>query len=93
VVPVIVNGTAVNSAANATANTVVTANADCTGANSRVLGGGGRVTTSNGSNVARVTLQSSQPFDQDTWRVTGVVLSTLTGGQTMTVQAYAICTS
>jgi hypothetical protein len=91
-VPQIVNGANANSAANAVANTVVTANVDCP-ANTRVLGGGGRVTTSNGSNVGRVSLQSSQPVDIDTWRATGIVNATLTGGQTMTVQAFAICTS
>jgi len=40
-----------------------------------------------------VVLQSSAPLDADTWRVVGVVLTALTGGQTMTVQPTAICTT
>jgi hypothetical protein len=58
-----------------------------------LLGGGGTVTTSNGQNLGRVGIQASAPLDADTWRVVGVVISNLTGGQTMTVQATAICTT
>jgi hypothetical protein len=58
-----------------------------------LLGGGGTVTTNNGANLQRVAVQASAPLDADTWRVLGVVAATLTGGQTMTVQAIAICTT
>ena len=89
---VITNGPVAASIANATAGTAVTANVNCP-TNTLLLGGGGRVTTSNGSNLQRVALQSSLPVDGDTWRATGVVISNLSGGQTMQVQAYVICTT
>jgi hypothetical protein len=65
---------------------------DCP-AGKKLLGGGGTVTTSNGTTPQRVIMQSSAPFDADTWRVVGVVITGLAGGQTMTVQATAICTT
>jgi hypothetical protein len=80
------------SAANAAVGTTVVATVNCP-AGKLLLGGGGTVTTSNGANVQRVMLQSSAPLDADTWRVVGVVLTALTGNQTMTVQPIAICTT
>ena len=71
--------------------TVVTT-VDCP-AGKLLLGGGGTVTTSNGASLNRVAVQASAPLDADTWRVVGIVLTTLTGSQTMTVQAKAICTT
>ncbi|HEY6695565.1 MAG TPA: hypothetical protein VI006_22120, partial [Solirubrobacteraceae bacterium] len=90
--PQLVTGTLTSSATNAAAGVTVAAIADCP-AGKKLLGGGGTVTTSNGASLQRVAVQASAPADADTWRVVGVVVANLTGGQTMNVQATAICTT
>ena len=82
-------GPPVTSAANAARNTVVTATATCvTGV---LLGGGAQVTTT-AAQKERAQLVSSYPSSTTVWTALGVVsIAALGAGQTMTVQAYALC--
>jgi hypothetical protein len=82
-------GAPVTSAVNAPRHTLVTATATC--ASGVVLGGGGQVTTTS-ANKDRAVLVASYPSTPTVWTVTGVVATAALGaGQTMTVQAYALC--
>jgi hypothetical protein len=66
----------------------VTATATCEDGD--VLGGGGLVTTT--SNKERAQLVGSYPSSETTWTVVGVVaIGRLGSKDTMTVQAYALC--
>ena len=49
--------------------------------------------TSDLDNRERVSMQVSEPDDANTWLVVGVVEAGLDFGQSMLVQATAICTS
>jgi hypothetical protein len=55
-----------------------------------LLGGGARVT--NGQAAQRTVLTDSHPTSTTVWTAIGVVITALTGGNTMSVTAYAICT-
>lgn len=59
-----------------------------------LLGGGGNVTNSDNSppHPARVGIVQSQPSG-NAWTVTGVVTTGLGSSNSMTVTAYAICTT
>jgi hypothetical protein len=82
-------GTPVTSAANAPRNTLVTATATCP--SGVLLGGGGQVTTTS-ANKERAVLVTSYPSSTTVWTATAVVaIAALGAGQTMTVQAYALC--
>jgi hypothetical protein len=86
----IVTGTAVNSATGASVGTTVTGSASCP-AGKTLLGGGGRVTTTD-SHADRAVLTQSYPLGPTTWQAVGVVSSdNLSSGRRMTVQAWAIC--
>jgi hypothetical protein len=68
----------------------VTATASCA-AGKVLLGGGAKVTVSD-ANTKRGTLVSSFPSTTTTWTAVGMVSdSNLTGSNTITVQAYALC--
>jgi hypothetical protein len=54
------------------------------------MGGGGIVT--NTQAPLRTVLFESRPISTTVWRATGVVTTALTGGNTASVTAYAICT-
>ncbi len=57
-----------------------------------LLGGGGLVTTT--SNKERVHLVASYPSSETTWTAEAVVaIAKLGSRDTMTVQAYALCSS
>jgi hypothetical protein len=85
--PTLVNGAVQTSAAAAAAGTTVTATATC--AAGKLLGGGARVTTAGA--VQRVVLSQSYPSSATVWTGVGVVITTLAGGVTMSVQAFALC--
>ena len=85
--PTLVNGTVQTSAANPTAGTAVTATATC--ASGKLLGGGARVTAP--GQTQRVVLAQSYPSSATVWTAVGVVITTMTGGNTMSVQAFALC--
>jgi hypothetical protein len=86
----LVPGTPVVSALGAAQDTLVTATASCA-AGKVLLGGGGSVTTTD-PQKRKVAMQISQPLTPTTWSVTGAVLAGgLASGQTMAVQAYALC--
>ncbi len=57
------------------------------GANEKVLGGGGKMTTTDSADT--IQLSSSYPTDTNTWSVTGV--GKVAPGKTWTVQAWAVC--
>jgi len=82
-------GTPVTSAVNAARHTLVTATATCP--SGVLLGGGGQVTTTS-ANKDRAVLVASYPSSTTVWTATAVVATAALGaGQTMTVQAYALC--
>jgi hypothetical protein len=54
----------------------------------KALGGGAQVTSGQPGSVA---LQQSYPSSTNVWTAIGTVLTTLTGGNAMTVKAYVIC--
>jgi hypothetical protein len=66
-----------------------------------LLGGGGRVVTSTGTNNGKVAIQQSFPSGATTWTVVGVVthdqgggsLQNVGAGVTMDVTAYVVCSS
>jgi hypothetical protein len=83
-------GTPVSSAAAAPRNTVVTATATCPAG--KVLLGGGALVTTTQAQKERAQLVSSYPSAADVWTAVGVVaIGNLTGANTMTVRAYALC--
>lgn len=72
-------------------NSVTSALADCP-AETVLTGGGGNVSNSVSGAQASVQLIGSQP-EGNGWRATAVVNTALGIGNTMTVNAYAICAS
>lgn len=76
------------SVSNPNAGTVVTATATCA-AGKVLLGGGARVTAS--GQPERIDGTASYPSSTTVWTAIGVVDSNMSGSNTMTVQAYAIC--
>jgi hypothetical protein len=56
-----------------------------------LLGGGALVTTSNPAHRGRATVVASYPSSTTVWTATGAVTIALTGGTTMSVTAYALC--
>ena len=91
--PLRIAGPVVESISNAPLGTVVTSEVNCP-LGSLLLGGGGAVITSDLDNRQRVSMQVSEPDDANTWLVVGVVVQLgLEPGQSMLVQATAICTS
>lgn len=94
-------GTTQSSAAAAANGTTVTATVSCP-AGKILLGGGGTVVTSTGTNSGKVAIQRSYPSAATTWTVIGVVthdsgaggsLNNLGAGVTMDVTAYVVCSS
>jgi len=82
---------AATSAANAAVNTLTTATASCP-AGKVLLGGGAQVTTT-ATQKSRAVLVSSYPSAAATWSATVVATVALGAGITMTVTAYAVCTT
>ena len=80
-------GTAVTSAVNPAAGTQVTATASCP-IGQVLLGGGGTATNTQSPELS--ILSQSFPSSTTQWTVVGVSTK-ITGGSTMTVQAFAIC--
>ena len=56
------------------------------------MGGGGQTSTTGGQND-RVRLVSSYPSSSTVWTVVGIVDTSLSGGNRMTVTPYVVCTS
>jgi hypothetical protein len=82
----------VTSAANAAANTALTATATCPAG--KVVLGGGAFVSNNVSPAAplRTVLTGSRPTSTTVWQATAVVTTALTGGAIATLTAYAVCT-
>jgi hypothetical protein len=83
-----VTGTAASTSTNAGQGTTVSSTATCP-SGKVLLGGGGEVTT---GQSGRAALLASGPTSTTTWRATAVVTQNLSGGNTATVTAFAICT-
>jgi hypothetical protein len=77
------------TAPNAAAGTQLSSIATCP-AGTKMMGGGGLVTTTSGQ-VERVALAGTWPSAATQWTATGTVLTALTSGNRMQVQAFAIC--
>jgi hypothetical protein len=58
-----------------------------------LLGGGGRVTGAGGAGAQTVTLAESYPSASDTWTAVGTVIAAMSGGNKISVTAYAVCSS
>jgi hypothetical protein len=80
----------VTSATGSSQGSQITATATCD-AGSVLLGGGAEVTTNDAARRERVTLTASYPSSTTTWTAVGTAISTLQAAQTMTVQAFALC--
>ena len=85
--PTLVNGTKTTTT-NPAVGTPVSATATCP-AGKVLVGGGGQVTTSLAS--GRVELQQSYPSSTTAWTAVGIVTTLLGAGQTISVQAFALC--
>jgi hypothetical protein len=85
-----VTGAPVTSANGVGAGTLVTATATCA-AGKVALGGGGRITVSNGLAEASVSMRSSYPSAKDTWAAVAVVTVTLPLVTSLTVTPYVLC--
>jgi hypothetical protein len=70
-------------------NTIINATATCP-AGKVLLGGGANVTNTQAN--SRVVLVGSRPTSTTVWTASAVVTTALTGTNTATVTAYAICT-
>jgi len=81
-------GTPVISVINPAINTQATATASCS-AGKVLLGGGALVTTT--ANASKVQLTASYPSSTSVWTAIGTVGVAITGGKTMMVTAYALC--
>ena len=82
---------ATTSAANAAANTLITASVSCP-AGKVLLGGGAQITTT-AAQKSRAVLVSSYPSGATAWTAIGVAAAALGAGQTMTVTAFVVCTT
>jgi hypothetical protein len=88
-----VPGTPVSTSAGAKSGTKVTGTAICPNP-SMVLGGGALVVTNDGQNYNEAQLSSSYASDARTWTATAVVSDgNLAPNETLTITAYALCTS
>jgi hypothetical protein len=58
-----------------------------------LLGGGGKVAGAGGATAQMVALAESYPSASDTWTVVGTVIGTMSGGNKISVTAYAVCSS
>ena len=85
-----IEGAVVSSPAAYGSGNQTTATATCPEGKT-ILGGGARVTSSNGAEDGRVILSSSYPSDDHTWTAIATVRSTLAADVTMDVQAFALC--
>jgi hypothetical protein len=85
----VITGTPVTVTAPA-ASTLITATATCP-AGTVLLGGGGF--TSNTQANLRTVLVGSRPTSTTVWQATAVVTTALTGANTATVTAYAVCST
>jgi hypothetical protein len=72
-------------------NTLTTASVSCP-AGTVLLGGGAEITTT-AAQKNRAELVSSYPSAADTWTAIGVANANLGAGNTMSVTAYAVCTT
>jgi hypothetical protein len=88
----IVTGTAVQSANAAIVGTQVSSTASCP-AGKTLLGGGARVTGAGGAPNNAATLSESYPSAANTWKGVGTVTATLSGGNKIAVEAYAVCSA
>jgi hypothetical protein len=88
----IITGTAAQSANGAAAGTQVTGTASCP-AGKTLLGGGGRVTSAGGAPVQSLSLDQSYPSASNEWKAIGTVTATLSGGQKLVVEAFAVCSA
>jgi hypothetical protein len=71
----------------------VTATVSCP-AGKTLLGGGGRVFKASGSPAAsQFVLSESYPSASNTWKAVGTIISSLSSGQRMGVEAYAVCSA
>jgi len=86
-------GTLVTSGMNPAAGTTFTSSATCP-AGKILLGGGGRVTQSDAATQeAKIALVESYPSTSTTWTAVGVANANITSNTTVTVQAFAVCSS
>ena len=86
----LVTGAGTTSAANAASGTITTDTATCA-AGHILLGGGAKVTTTAAAQDSKVQVRASYPSSTTVWTAEAVNNANLTGGNTTTVTAYALC--
>jgi hypothetical protein len=77
------------TASNPNVTTTLSATATCP-AGKVLLGGGAKVTS---GQPERAVVQQSYPSAANTWTAVGLVITSMNSGNTMSVQAFVVCTS
>jgi hypothetical protein len=83
-------GTAVTTAANPAADSIVAATATCA-VGKVALGGGGWITITASAQNNKVAMRSTYPSATNVWTVEAVVTGNITGSNTVTVTPYVLC--
>ena len=86
----LVTGAALDGANDAPFGTQVSATAACTGGKT-LIGGGGKVTFTGGAWASLLQSFPSTPIVNGTWTAVGIVGIAGSGGDHITVQAFAYC--